>query len=487
MRAFFRHAAAATLTLSLLQASQETALSAGSWVEKGLPTKKTYELIMAIRSDSTIVCDKSRYGLGRIDRLMQRSPLDPQAREELDALFEEIDRLYRHDRGNGCLDPYTIYPDAIAIEKKEENETDSSPNILVSRLEEALAFYETIERNGGWSVIGDDFHLLKEGDTHPLVPAIKARLRVTGDYNATLDSNTTYDTVLSDAVRVFQKRHGLKPDGILGPRTLQAMNVPVSEKIEKIKINIERARWLTTGSRDFVAANIPDYTLRLFRNARPALTMKCIVGRKERPTPMLSDRLTYAVLNPFWRAPATIVEEDILPKLRAGEFDYLERVGIVVTKAADGNVTIDPRSVDWRRYTAESMAYIFLQKPGPRNYLGFVKFMFPNDFDVYIHDTPEDDLFEEKERARSSGCIRAEKPLELFHALFDPDGNGEWSYKHIVKTLLKKEERLVGLQHPLPVYILYMTVYVDEQNRTRFLKDIYGYDRQMLDYLNGHQ
>ena len=455
----------------------------GKWIENGELTPAAYELLTAIRTDTTILCDKKRYGLARIDRYAERIGFDPDARTGLETVLSDIEALYLHDRKDGCLDPYAIFPDQIGIDKRENNETFRHANVLLRKLEKALHFYETIDKNGGWNIVKADFRLLKEGQSHRAVPAIKARLRVTGDYNLTADLNETYGPDLAEAVRIFQARHGLKADGIVGPRTVEALNIPVTEKIEKIRLNIERLRWLTDGNGDFVAANIPDYSLTLYRQERPVLTMKTVVGRRDRPTPMLSDTLTYAVLNPYWRAPKTIVEEDILPKLRAGAFDYLDRVGIVAVEAADGNVTVDLRSVDWRRYESENIPYIFLQKPGLHNYLGFVKFMFPNDFDVYIHDTSHDELFEESDRARSSGCIRVEKPLELFHALFNPHGDNGWRYKKIVRELMKREEKLVGLPDPLPVYILYMTAYVDENDRVRFLPDIYGYDRQMEECL----
>ena len=457
------------------------------WVEEGRLTLEAYELLTAVRSDTTFLCDKKRYGLDRIDLLMERLESDGPAKKQLNTLLSEIFLQYRHDRKYGCFDPYEIYPEHIGIFHEESNLSTEREHLFVRRLEKALRFYEVIDSQGGWSYVPGDFYMLKEGEVHHAVPAIRARLRVTGDYNGTVELNPVYDDKLAMAVINFQARHGLKPDGIVGPRTLRALNVPVTDKIEIIKINLERLRWLTDGRSDFIVANIPAYSLSLYRQNREVLTMKTVVGQRSRPTPMLSDVLTYAVLNPYWRAPKTIVEEDILPKLQAGRFDALERMGIVATKTSDGNVTVDFSSVDWRRYSAENLPYIFLQKPGPFNYLGFVKFMFPNDFDIYIHDTPHDKLFTDRNRARSSGCIRVEKPIELFHALFNPDGEGQWRYKRIISEIMKKREKLVGLPEPIPVYILYMTAYVDEKGDVHFLEDIYGYDRQMLEYISNNK
>ena len=454
----------------------------------GSLTDVAYGVLNAIRSDESLLCSKNRYGLDRIEGLVERAPIDPQSRRMLEEQFENIALLYRLDRQQGCLNPYAIYPEHIDIEKRSHPSASESENILLTRLLNALKYYESIDANGGWTPIQDDFYILKQGDMHRRVPAIRARLHASGDYNRSVDMNLTFDEALSDAVRLFQERHGLKSDGIVGPHTLKALNTPVSETIDRIRINIERLRWLTTGESDFILANIPDFTLTLYRDAQPVLSMKTVVGSEKRPTPMLSNTLTYAILNPYWRAPKTIVDEDILPKLKAGEFDYLERVGIVATRAADGNVTIDFRSVDWSQYKdSEDLPFIFLQKPGKENYLGFVKFMFPNDFDVYIHDTPHDELFSYKIRTKSSGCIRIEKPIELFHQLFNPNGDNGWRYKKIVEEILKNEEVSVGLSHPIPIYILYMTTYVDEEGRIYFYHDIYGYDKQMFDYINEYE
>ncbi len=386
------------------------------------------------------------------------------------------------------IDPVAVYPEHIGIAQLEENATDEvDDNILVKHLQNALSEYETIEAAGGWPRIAPFKGLLREGDVHSAVPTIKRRLYVTGDYVEVPDTNMTFGPSLAEAVKRFQARHGLKIDGIVGPRTRRAMNVTVQRRIRTIKINLVRLKWLTRNEKDFLVANIPAFTLTLYRNENPVLSMKTVVGRKSRPTPMLSDRLTYSVLNPYWRAPKTIVAEDILPKLKAGRFDYLQKVGIIATRTNDGNDSIDMCSVDWNRYDEENVPFVFMQKPGPKNYLGFVKFMFPNPFDIYIHDTPDDYLFNRRYRARSSGCIRVERPLELFHALYDPQNSGKWSYKKIAEKLVGGEEKLVGLPGGIPVYVLYMTAFTDEEGIIHFVPDIYGYDEMMMKYVNQYQ
>ncbi|WP_456381517.1 L,D-transpeptidase family protein [Hydrogenimonas sp.] len=454
----------------------------------GRSTKKILKLLKTIEKDTTILCGKERYRLEEIENLLRKSSSDPSASiEKIERLVTETANLYVHDRRYGCLDPSRVFPERIGLDRVERKDTSPKENLLLRRLEQALKFYETIDANGGWTPVKTVHESLRYGESDPAVPLLRARLAVTGDYPGIPDTNATYDETLVEAVRTFQKRHALKADGILGPKTLAALDIPVSEKIERIRLNIERLRWLTDGSDDFIAVNIPDFSLTLYRKEEAVLRMRVVVGRRERATPMLSDTLTYAVLNPVWRAPRTIVEEDILPKLHAGAFDDLRRAGIYATRIGETDRTVDLRLVDWSLYADDDIPYIFFQKPGPKNYLGVVKFMFPNDFDVYIHDTPHDELFSRTLRTNSSGCIRVEKPIELFHALFNPDGDNEWRYKTILETLMTKKERVVGLETPIPVYILYMTTRVDEKGRVHFYEDVYGYDRIMTDYLNEYE
>ncbi|WP_456402913.1 L,D-transpeptidase family protein [Hydrogenimonas sp.] len=453
------------------------------WIEGDRLSSEAYERLTAIRSERTILCDKRRYRLDRIDRLLQNRFLEPNGTAELNRLLERAFLLYRSDLQKGCLDPLLVYPGRVSIELNGESRGSGEKNILLRRLEEGLNRYEAIEASGGWKSLPPLAGLLKKGDYSEAVPALRARLLASGDLNGTDVGDPFFDETLEAAVKRFQRRHALKIDGIVGPETRHAMNIPPQRKIFRIRLNIERLRWLTRGGGDFVVANIPDYSLTLYREGAPVLTMRTIVGRKERPTPMLSDMLTYAVLNPYWRAPKTIVREDILPKLKAGMFDHLQKIGIIVSRSSDGNESVDMRSIDWSRYDGGELPFVFMQKPGPLNYLGFVKFMFPNSLDIYIHDTPESRLFEYDDRRLSSGCIRVEKPVELFHALFNHGDERRWSYKRIVRQIVTNEERVVGLAEPIPVYILYMTTVADEKGDLRFLPDIYGYDRQMEMYL----
>jgi len=463
--------------------SHDPSNRAGSrWLDGERLSPEAYEVLTEIRADSTIVCGKKRYRLDRIDRLLQNRFLEEEGARKLERLLERTISLYRSDRQEGCLDPFAIYPGRVWIERKGARRADGGENVLLRRLEEELGRYEAIVASGGWKPLPPLLGSLKKGDCGEAVPLIRSRLALSGDLNRS-SADPCFDTELEEAVKRFQGRHALESDGIVGPKTRRAMNVPPERKIFLLRLNIERLRWLLRDGGDFIVANLPDFTLKLYRNGVPILSMKTVVGRPQRPTPLLSDTLTYAVLNPYWRAPKTIVKEDILPKLKAGMFDHLQKIGIIVSRGPDENGSVDMRRIDWSRYDGGELPFIFMQRPGPMNYLGFVKFMFPNSFDIYIHDTPRSGLFEREDRRLSSGCIRVEKPLELFHALFDGDAENGWSYRRITRQILTGKERLVGLAKPIPVYLLYMTTVALEGGGVRFLPDIYGYDRLMEESL----
>ncbi|MCF6200623.1 MAG: L,D-transpeptidase family protein [Hydrogenimonas sp.] len=469
-----------------LQLSADSLHLKSSYTDGGRLSEGAYEIVTAIRADTSILCPKERYALGDIDYLLQNIFLKDDALSKLNERLSRSFSLYRKDREKGCIDPYHVYPDKISIDYEHLKGIDGE-NILLRRLEKILFKYEKIVENGGWKRVDNSFGILKKGDFSKAVGSIKERLYISGDYNQSDFDNYLFTDSLKKSVALFQKRHSIKSDGIVGPQTVTAMNISADDIVKKIKINIERLRWLTGGTKEFIAVNIPSFTLELYKDEKPQLSMKCIVGRKDRPTPMVSDLLTYAVLNPYWRVPKSIVKKDILPKLKDGKIDYLKKIGISASKKVDTSETVDLASIDWSRYSGNDIPFIFMQKPGPMNYLGLVKFMFPNPLDIYIHDTPKNGLFKYRNRLFSSGCIRAEKPIELFHAILKIGGRSEWSYKRIFEVLMTRKEKLVGLPKPIPVYILYMTAYADENLKLFLYPDIYGYDKVMQEYIASSQ
>jgi murein L,D-transpeptidase YcbB/YkuD len=343
------------------------------------------------------------------------------------------------------------------------------------RLKAAMLTYDTIRQAGGWPAIAGGSKL-KKGDQGNRVLDLRRRLIISGDllaWGTMVDDR--FDDVLEAAVRRFQQRHGLAPDGIVGAASLAALNVPVEERLRKIKVNLERFRWLPRfmGQR-YIAVNIPAYELEVVENGSVLQRMRVVVGKTERPTPVLAGKITYLELNPYWHIPPTIARTDILPKAQEDP-DYLVRQRIrVFENWQDRAAEIDPLTIDWNRIQPAHFPYKLRQEPAPFNSLGRVKFMFPNQMSIYLHDTPARELFHRDARNFSSGCVRLEKPKELADYLLKSDPS--WNPEKLNAALQAAQPRIVLLKDPIAVYLLYWTAWVDPDQGLQFREDIYDKD-----------
>ncbi|MCK7546762.1 murein L,D-transpeptidase [Marinobacter koreensis] len=324
---------------------------------------------------------------------------------------------------------------------------------------------------------------IRPGDTDTRLPVIHQRLIALEDLSASASTaSDLYDGELEAALPDFQARHGLEPDGIIGRQTLDALNRMPVERIRQIDASLERWRWLPRSLGDtYVLVNIAGFRLQMVKKGREVLHSRVIVGRPYRQTPVFSDRIRYLVFNPTWTVPRKLMVEDQLPEIRRDP-GYLDRLGIEVFEGwgADRR-KVDPRSVDWAALSKNHFPYQLVQGPGPQNALGRIKFMFPNRYDVYLHDTPGRYLFGRQERTFSSGCIRVEKPFELADQLL---ANGmDWSRQRIDVLVATGETTTVVLPLPIPIHIQYWTAWVDEQGRLQFRDDIYHRDGRLLNEL----
>jgi murein L,D-transpeptidase YcbB/YkuD len=304
------------------------------------------------------------------------------------------------------------------------------PSPAYARLRDALARYRQIAARGGWPMVA-------EGNA----AALQARLAASGD----------------PTLAHFQKRHGLEPTGKLDDDTLAELNVPVGERIRQIELNMERWRWLPNSLGDrYIYVNVPEFRMELIDNGRKAIDMAVVVGKQQSQTPVFSDRMTYLELNPEWNIPTNIAEDEILPKL-ASNPGYLASHNMEMVDTGG-----KPR---------------IRQLPGPDNPLGQIKFMFPNEYDVYLHDTPADHLFSRTERDFSHGCIRLERPVQLAEYLLkdDPD----WRGGRLREEIVSGEQKTVTLPKPIPVHILYFTAWVEDDGSLQFRKDVYGHDAKL--------
>jgi murein L,D-transpeptidase YcbB/YkuD len=315
---------------------------------------------------------------------------------------------------------------------------------------------------------------LKPGASDPRVPLLRARLVASGDLAVGGEADSTvYDAALVAAVRRFQGRMGLESDGAVGAGTVAELNVPVSERIRQLRVNLDRGRVLLHDLPErFVVVNIAGFTAYLIKGQDIEWSTRVQVGKPYRKTPLFRSEINYLVFNPTWTVPPGIVRSDILPAAKKDPASITRR-GLKVLDS--GGREVDPASVDWSRFTS-GIPYTLRQDPGPNNALGRVKLMFPNDYFVYLHDTPSQALFDKADRAFSSGCVRVERALELAERVLDDPA--EWNAQSIDAVIRGGKLQNVTLKRRMPVLLAYWTAWVDPEGSVNFRRDLYGQDAQ---------
>jgi len=372
-------------------------------------------------------------------------------------------------------------------------------------LKKALAEYRTIQRNGGWPTLPAGIKL-KPGDSSPNVALLRQRLLGTAaagtpatpdpaaanaapaqpvsNGGAAPNPAPKYDAELVTAVKEFQRDMGLKVDGIVSGETAKQLNVPVSDRVRQITVNMERWRWVPKRFEpNYLLVNIPDYKLHVIEAGKEAFDMRVIVGKTLNATPVFSDKVEYVVLSPYWNVPWSIIEKELKPRL-INNPSYLDHLDMEVVKGYGKKaVVVDPGSIDWSSITQNTFKYTVRRRPGPKNDLGEVKFIFPNSNDIYLHDTPHNELFSQNKRGFSHGCVRVAEPLKLAEYLLrDKPG---WDLQTIKDTIAERREKYVTLKEKLPVYLVYFTAWVDEAGHVNFRDDIYGHDKALArEYFN---
>jgi murein L,D-transpeptidase YcbB/YkuD len=346
--------------------------------------------------------------------------------------------------------------------------------------------YRKIVEGGGWPAFPSGPKLV-QGDRDGRVVPLRKILATTGDLPAVDPASgpDLFDADVEAAVKAFQRRHGLEPDGAVGVATAAALGVSAAERLRQIRANLERWRWITQDlGRRYILVNVADFRIEVREAGGEVLSMGAIVGRTYRRTPDFSAKLTAITLNPVWNVPPKLAREDILPKVRKDP-GYLRRLGFRIFAGwAEGAAEIDPATADWSGVTEDNLSYKFRQDPGPHNALGRIMFLFPNKFDVYMHDTPERWLFGRAVRDYSSGCIRIERPLDLAAYLLRDDPN--WAREKIEAAVDSGETTAVRVREPLPVHVLYWTAWVGDDGRIQFRRDIYLRDAALSRALDEH-
>ena len=416
----------------------------------------------------------------------------PARRAEIDLIVTDSLIRLAYSEVLGKVNPYSLDP---RWNFRREDRSDSAPEALASLLraaspaEELLQYivrsplylllqdqfivYRDIVANGGWPQVPAG-NTIRPGDSDPRLPVIAERLAMTGDIDVGGSPADTLDKTLEAGVRRFQRRHGLAADGIIGPGTLRAMNVPANERLETIRVNLERLRWLADDAEDdMVVVNIAGFEAFLLKDGEAIWRTRVQVGRTYRQTPIFRDEITYLSINPTWTAPRSLATRDVLPRIQNDPSYVVER-GFDVRDRNGNNV--DPSSIDWNSLSRNNFPYTLVQRPGPYNAMGLVKFMFPNQYSVYLHDTPSRYLFDREARAFSAGCIRTERPFELAELLLAPQG---WDQARIQQVLDSGRLTNVVLETPMPVLLTYLTARVDDDGTLLFFPDVYERDARI--------
>jgi murein L,D-transpeptidase YcbB/YkuD len=344
-----------------------------------------------------------------------------------------------------------------------------------ARLISALREYRRIAAEGGWQSVPAG-PSLKPDMKDARVVALRNRLAASGDLSRDKMDSPDFDAQVEVAVRRFQGRHGLTVDGVAGKATLAAMNVPVERRIDEIRANLERARWVLHDlPAEYVLVDIAGFKVRFYRDGRAIWETRAVVGRPMRMTPIFKSRITYLEANPTWTVPPTILGEDVLPAIRRDPHYLQEKNMRVIDRQGK---PIDPASIDWSRYRGSNFPFMIRQDPGPENALGRLKFMFPNTHAIYLHDTPSKQLFNRTERTFSSGCIRIEDPYGFAALLLDRDP--EWNRERVIAVVDSLKTRTIRLRSPVVVILLYWTVDVDADGTVLFKQDIYNRDLPII-------
>jgi len=428
---------------------------------------------------------------GEVNRARAVAGVRPLDSAELELVRTDALLLLVHDLGGGKLNAEN--PSAgrdlsprtrpTLLQDLERAASIASPNtaftavrpthFIYTGLRAALAEYRRLDAQGEWRPIAPG-PTIRPGNDDTRVAEIRERLMMFGDLpaNAPAEAPAHADEAFVAAARNFQRRHSLNADGVIGPATLAELNVPPGQRIEQIRINLERARWYTRDlPRTFVAVNIAGAMAYLVRDGSVAWESRAIVGRVPTRTPIFRATMTYIDLNPTWTVPRSIVGE-ILADIRRDP-DYMRRVGMRVIDGSGRPVAVDREQI--LRYGASDFPWVFRQDPGPANPLGRIKLMFPNRYNVYLHDTPSRTLFDLDQRLFSHGCVRLQDPVGLAVEVLSDEEN--WNRAAIQEAIdAGGTTRTVPLATPIEVLVLYWTAATDEAGELRFHRDVYDRD-----------
>jgi L,D-transpeptidase YcbB len=350
--------------------------------------------------------------------------------------------------------------------------TPSEPTVSAATAhttEKAIERYADIVAHGGWPQV-PSVSVLRLGDRHPSVPALRARLAASGDIDPNAVGNDIYDSYVESAVRRFQARHGLTTDGVIRGETLAALNVSAPARLAQLKVNLTRLRTLSANlSPRYVVCNLPAARIEAIENGAAVSRHTAVVGKPDRPSPEINSKIIQINFNPYWTVPPSIVQKDLIPRMQ-DQPDYLSSNHIRIFDAAHRE--LEPSQINW--YSEDATHYSFKQDPGSFNSLGSIRINFPSQYGVYMHDTPLKNLFGDDFRFHSSGCVRVQNVRQLVAWLLE--GMKGWSLDDIDRVIKSGDQKNVELKKQVPLHWVYITGWATEDGVVQFREDIYGKD-----------
>jgi len=499
-------------TMAKIQSGETTHLNGVLlYGEKGLPkfyekfgyttiwqdSKKADEAINQITMAWENGLSPNDYHLEAIKKLQNSKNADDQV--IFDILLSDGLMEYGYNLKNGKLDPKSLdaawnFPERHFADDAMEQFIASINNnqletfmeglppqtYLYQLVKDALITYTGYVKNGGWESLTFP-ETIHPSDNTPLAPQLRKRLIAEG-YKIADNSSQTYDEQLVEQVKLFQKNNGLGDDGVIGKNTVKAFNVTAQSKVNKLRASLERSRWVDFGDEDeFIVINIAYFHLYYIDHHSFAYSSKVMVGKVNKETPIFSNRVATVVLNPTWTLPFSISSTETLSKLKK-DSQYLKKHNMVLLNSK--SEIVPDAGIDWDKYKTGHFPYTVRQEPGPHNALGQVKFLFPNKYAVYLHDTPAKYLFTKDDRAFSHGCIRLQNPLDFALFLLDRDEPGKWTAERIQEIIKTEKTDNINLKSKVPIFIMYWTAAINKEKQVYFTPDIYNRDPAIIKALN---
>ncbi len=474
------------------------------WVSHQGKTTAADELLLFLQHVDEEGLKPEHYQVNKIQRLYQQlgqsdAYEQPEAAVNLELLVTSAYIVLASDLHSGRLNPakfdeswksrpghldfYQTIMDAFKAREIKNSLENLRPKIpQYEKLKEVLTHYKSLAKNQQLPKIQVD-SIIQKGDSGQIVRLVRERLEIFGDLKVahrTEKSRAQFDDVMELAVKTFQKRHGITADGVLGPDTYGKLNISLEDRVNQIVLNLERLRWMPRDlGEEYILVNVPEFKLRIYNRQEIVDEMRVIVGKEYNATPIFSETLEYIAFSPTWTVPISILRDDFYDKL-VKDPSYLNKNHFeIYADWNENSVPISAETIQWRKLDRNTINYKLVQKPGPWNALGRVKFMMPNKMAIYLHDTPTTHLFNATDRSYSHGCIRVERPIDL--AVYLLKDGAAWNHTRVSEYLDLDEPKNVVLPKKVPVHIVYKTAWVDDgSGDVYFLSDVYNHDKMQL-------